>query len=153
MLPYISTTKSAIKKTMTISTTNNTRNKPTSTYDYKVKSTPKNNNSFSNRNLDSYKNKNSNNASKKSKIMNNSTNNNSTSNSNFYENLYYYPPHNNKYSYANNISSEVCFLYSDFNFNKAPSLKDNLSGIRNLIKNRKKSKIHYLNNIFFSSLC
>ena len=153
MLPYISTTKSAIKKTMTISTTNNTRNKPTSTYYYKVKSTPKNNNSFSIQNLDSYKNKNSNNASKKSKIMNNSTNINSTSNSNFYENLYYYPPHNNKYSYANNISSEVCFLYSDFNFNKAPSLKDNLSGIRSLIKNRKKTNIHYLNNLFFSSLC
>ena len=153
MLPHINTTKSAIKKTMTISTTNNTRNKATSTYYHKIKSTQKNNNSFSKPNLDSYKNKNSYNASKKSKIMNKSTNNDSTSNSNFFENLYYYPPHNNKYSYANNISSEFCFLYSDFNFNKAPSLKDNLSGIRNLIKNRKKNKIHYLNNLFFSSIC
>ena len=151
MLPNIDS-KSAVKKTMTISTTNNTKNNPTSPYYYKIKSNSKDN-SLSVRNLDGYKNKNSNNMSKKSKIMNNSTNNNSTNNSNFYENLYYYPPHNSKYSYANNISSEVCFLYSDFNFNKAPSLRDNLSGIRSLIKNRKRNKIHYLNNLFFSSLC
>ena len=151
MLPNIDS-KSAVKKTMTISTTNNTKNNPTSPYYYKIKSNSKDN-SLSVRKLDGYKNKNSNNMSKKSKIMNNSTNNNSTNNSNFYENLYYYPPHNSKYSYANNISSEVCFLYSDFNFNKAPSLRDNLSGIRSLIKNRKRNKIHYLNNLFFSSIC
>ncbi len=152
MLPKINTTNSGIKKIMTISTTNNTKNNPTSTFYYKIKSTPKNNSS-SNKNLESNKNRNSNNVSKKSKIMNNSTNNNSTNNSNFYENLYYYPPHNSKYSYANNLSSEVYFLYSDFNFNKAPSLRDNLSGIQRLIRNRKKNKIEYLNNIFFSSIC
>ena len=151
MLPNIDP-KSALKKTMTISTTNNTKNNPTTTYYNKVKTTSKGNSSTI-RQLETYKNKNINNSSNKSKNMNNSTNNNTTNNSNFYENLYYYPPHNNKYSYANNLSSEVCFIYSDFNFNKAPSLRDNLSGIRNIIKNRKKNNIHYLNNIFFSSLC
>ena len=147
MLPKIES-KPVIKKTMALSTANNTKNNPTSSFNYQMKSATKDN-SLSLRKADSYNNKNSNNLSKK---IENSTNNNSTNNSNFYENLYYYPPHNNKYSYANSISSEVCFLYSDFNFNKAPSLKDNLSGIRSLIKNRKKNKIHYLNNLFFSSL-
>ena len=156
MLPNIDT-KSAIKKNVTVknvtlSTTNNTKNNPTSTYCYKIKTTPKQNSSTI-RNSETYKNKNINNITSKSKIMNNSTNNNSTNNSNFYENLYYYPPHNNKYSYASNLSSEVCFIYSDFNFNKAPSLRENLSGIRSIIKNRKKNKIQYLNNLFFSSLC
>ena len=156
MLPNIDS-KSAIKKNVTIknvtlSTTNNTKNNPTSTYCYKIKTTPKQNSSTI-RNSETYKNKNINNITSKSKIMNNSTNNNSTNNSNFYENLYYYPPHNNKYSYASNLSSEVCFIYSDFNFNKAPSLRENLSGIRSIIKNRKKNKIQYLNNLFFSSLC
>ena len=156
MLPNIDT-KSAIKKNVTVknvtlSTTNNTKNNPTSTYCYKIKTTPKQNSSTI-RNSETYKNKNINNITSKSKIMNNSTNNNSTNNSNFYENLYYYPPHNNKYSYASNLSSEVCFIYSDFNFNKAPSLRENLSGIRSIIKNKKKNKIQYLNNLFFSSLC
>ena len=156
MLPNIDS-KSAIKKNVTIknvtlSTTNNTKNNPTSTYCYKIKTTPKQNSSTI-RNSETYKNKNINNITSKSKIMNNSTNNNSTNNSNFYENLYYYPPHNNKYSYASNLSSEVCFIYSDFNFNKAPSLRENLSGIRSIIKNKKKNKIQYLNNLFFSSLC
>ena len=156
MLPNIDT-KSAIKKNVTVknvtlSTTNNTKNNPTSTYCYKIKTTPKQNSSTI-RNSETYKNKNINNITSKSKIMNNSTNNNSTNNSNFYENLYYYPPHNNKYSYASNLSSEVCFIYSDFNFNKAPSLRENLSGIRSIIKNKKKNIIQYLNNLFFSSLC
>ena len=156
MLPNIDS-KSAIKKNVTIknvtlSTTNNTKNNTTSTYCYKIKTTPKQNSSTI-RNSETYKNKNINNITSKSKIMNNSTNNNSTNNSNFYENLYYYPPHNNKYSYASNLSSEVCFIYSDFNFNKAPSLRENLSGIRSIIKNKKKNKIQYLNNLFFSSLC
>ena len=151
MLPNIDP-KSPLKKIMTISTTNNTKNNPTTTYYNKMKTTSKENSSTI-KQLETYKNKNIYNSSNKSKNMNNSTNNNSTNNSNFYENLYYYPPHNNKYSYANNLSSEVCLIYSDFNFNKAPSLRDNLSGIRNIIKNRKKNKIHYLNNIFFSSLC
>ena len=151
MLPNIDP-KSALKKTMTISTTNNTKNNPTTTYYNKVKTTSKGNSSTI-RQLETYKNKNINNISNKSKNMNNSTNNNTTNNSNFYENLYYYPPHNSKYSYVNNISSEVCLLYSDFNFNKAPSLRQNFSGIRNMIKKRRKNKIQYLNNIFFSSVC
>ena len=63
MLPNIES-KSAVKKTMTISTTNNTKNNPTSPYYYKIKSNSKDN-SLSVRNLDVYKNKNSNNISKK----------------------------------------------------------------------------------------
>ena len=90
----------------------------------------------------------------KSKIVKNITNHNiSTNNSNLYENLYYYPEHNSKYSYSNNISSEVSLLYNDFNFNKAPSLSQNRSAIRNIIKTNKKHKIHYLNNLFCSSMC
>ena len=150
MLPTIAP-KSAVKTNMTISTINNIKNNPTSSYYYRNKPTFKDN-STTIRNLEEYKNKNFNN-SNKSKVINNSTNNNSTNNSNFYENLYYYPPHNSKYSYVNNISSEVCLLYSDFNFNKAPSLRQNFSGIRNMIKKRRKNKIQYLNNIFFSSVC
>ena len=47
MLPNIDT-KSAIKKNVTVknvtlSTTNNTKNNPTSTYCYKIKTTPKQN--------------------------------------------------------------------------------------------------------------
>ena len=150
MLPSIET-KSAIKNTMTLSTTNITKNNPTTSYYNKIKPTSKDY-STTGRNLDTYKNKNSNNVSRKSKIMNNSTNNNSTNNSNFYENLYYYPAHNSKYSYVNNISSEVCLLYSDFNFNKAPSLRQNVSDIRKMINKRKRNKIKYLNNLFYSSI-
>ena len=117
MLPNIESRSAAIKKTMIISNKNNTKNNPTLPYYNKIKSKD---NSLNTRNLDGYKNKNSNNIIKKPKIMNNSIINNSINNSNFYENLYYYPPHKSKYSYANNISSEVCFLYRDFNFNKAP---------------------------------
>ena len=151
MLPTIDS-KLTIKKSISMSKTNNIKNNPTSSYYYKGNPISKDN-SPKTRNLEGYNNKNYNYASKKSKIMNNSTNNNSTNNSNFYENLYYYPPHSNKYSYVNSISSEVCFLYSDFNFNKAPSLRQNFSGIRNMINKRKKNKIHYLNNLFFSSVC
>ena len=93
-------------------------------------------------------NKISDNFSKRSKILNISTKNNTSSNSNFYDNLYYYPPHKKNFSYVSNLSSEVVFLYSDFNFNKAPSLRQNFSGIRKIIQDKRSDQIKYLDNLF-----
>ena len=94
----------------------------------------------------------SNNTSKRLKVLSISTKNNTSSNSNFYDNLYYYPPHNKKFSYVNNLSSEVVFLYGDFNFNKAPSLRQNLSGIKKIIKESRTNNRKYLDNIFSLSI-
>ena len=87
-----------------------------------------------------------------SKTPNISTKNNTSSNSNFYENLFYYPPHKKTFSYINNLSSKVNFIYGDFNFNQAPSLRQNFSGIRKIIKNKRSSKIKYLDNLFSQSI-
>lgn len=145
------------KNSMTLSTTNLTKNyNPTSSYYYKIKPTSKNS---SNKviDLNSFLSINSNNFDQRSKIINNSTNNNNNistnNNSNFYENLYYYPPHKNNYSYANDLSSEVGLLYSEFNFNKAPSLKQNVSEIHKMIENRKNYKLRCINSLFYNSLC
>ena len=92
------------------------------------------------------------NQSKRSRIFNASTKINTTSTSNFNDNLYYYPPHNRKFSYVDNLSSEVVLLYGDFNFNKAPSLRQNFSGIRKIIKDHKTNKIKYLDNLFSMSM-
>ena len=144
------TLRNVTKNNMTLSTTNLTKNNiPTSSYYNKIKPTSQSN-SAKFIDLNSYLNINSNNLGQRSKI-NNSTNNNN--NSNFYENLYYYPPHKNNYSYANDLSSEVGLLYSDFNFNKAPSLKQNVSEIHKMIENRKNYKLRYINNLFYNSLC
>ena len=89
---------------------------------------------------------------KSSKIFNISTKNNSTNNSNFNDNLYYYPPHNKNFSYMNNLSSEVELIYGDFNFKKAPTLGENLSGIKKIINDRKSSKKRYLDNLFSMTL-
>ena len=89
---------------------------------------------------------------KSSKIYNISTKINSTSNSNFNDNLYYYPPHNKNFSYMNNLSSEVELIYGDFNFMKAPTLRQNLSGIKKIINERKISKQKYLDNLFSMTL-
>ena len=51
-----------------------------------------------------------------------------------------------------NASSEIGSLYGDFNFNKAPSFKQNVSDIRNMIKKRKIHKAKYLDNLFYSSI-
>ena len=163
MLPDIdhlktkNTIRNITKNSMTLSTTNLTKNNnPTSSYYYKIKPTTK---SASAKfiDLNSYLSFNSNNLGNKSKIINNSTNNNinisTNNNSNFYENLYYYPPHKNNYSYANDLSSEVGLLYSDFNFNKAPSLKQNVSEIHRMIESRKNYKLRCINNLFYNSLC
>ena len=163
MLPDIdqlkakNTMRNITKNSMTLSTTNLTKNNnPTSSYYYKIKSTSKST-SAKVVDLNSYLNINPNNLGQKSKIINNSTNNNNNistnNNSNFYENLYYYPPHKNNYSYANDISSDVGLLYSDFNFNKAPSLKQNVSEIHRMIENRKNYKLRCINNLFYYSLC
>ena len=151
------TIRNITKNSMTLSTTNLTKNNnPTSSYYYKIKSTSKNK-SVKIIDLNSYLSINSNNLGHKSKIINNSTNNNNNistnNNSNFYENLYYYPPHKNNYSYANDLSSEVGLLYSDFNFIKAPSLKQNVSEIHKMIENRKNYKMRCINNLFYNSLC
>ena len=151
MFPNIETNSILLKNTMAMSTTNVTKNIPTISCYNKIKPIPKKY-SISNRNLESYKSKNSIDLNKKSKILNNSTYNNSINSSNFYEKLYYYPPHKKKYSYANSISTDKCFLYSDFNVNKAPSLGQNRTDIRNMIKKRKKNKTRYLNNLFFNSI-
>ena len=45
--------------------------------------------------------------------------------------------HNNKYSHLSNISTDIINLYNDFNFNRAPSICQNFSRIRNMIKKRK----------------
>ena len=121
----------------TINFTNSTRTNIYSPYSNRIKITYYNNN----------------NISKRSKILNHSTNNNTTNYSNFYENLYYYPPHKKKFSYLSNISSEVVLLYEDFNFNKAPSLVQNFSGIRKIIKTKRNKNIDYLNNLFSISIC
>ena len=97
-------------------------------------------------------NKLSKNISKKSKILNISTKNNTSNNSNFYENLYYYPPHKKTFSYINNLSSEVNLIYSDFNFNKAPSLRQNFSGIKKIIQDKRSDKLKYLDNLFSMSI-
>ena len=163
MLPDIdhlktkNTIRNITKNSMTLSTTNLTKNNnPTSSYYYKIKPTTKSS-SAKFIDLNSYLSFNSNNLGNKSKIINNSTNNNinisTTNNSNFYENLYYYPPHKNNYSYANDLSSEVGLLYSDFNFNKAPSLKQNVSEIHRMIESRKNYKLRCINNLFYNSLC
>ena len=89
---------------------------------------------------------------KNSKIYNISTKINSTSNTNFNDNLYYYPPHNKNFSYMNNLSSEVELIYGDFNFMKAPSLRQNTSGIKKIIKDKKSSKQKYLDNLFSITL-
>ena len=94
----------------------------------------------------------SSNISKRSKILNISTKNNTSNNSNFYDNLYFYPPHNKKFSYVSNLSSEVVLLYGDFNFNKAPSLSQNFSGIRKIIQDKRSDKMRYLDNLFSISL-
>jgi len=163
MLPDIddlktkNTIRNITKNSMTLSTANLTKNNnPTSSYYYKIKPTTK---SASAKfiDLNSYLSFNSNNLGNKSKIINNSSNNNinisTNNNSNFYENLYYYPPHKNNYSYANDLSSEVGLLYSDFNFNKAPSLKQNVSEIHRMIESRKNYKLRCINNLFYNSLC
>ena len=163
MLPDIddlktkNTIRNITKNSMTLSTTNLTKNNnPTSSYYYKIKPTTK---SASAKfiDLNSYLSFNSNNLGNKSKIINNSSNNNinisTNNNSNFYENLYYYPPHKNNYSYANDLSSEVGLLYSDFNFNKAPSLKQNVSEIHRMIESIKNYKLRCINNLFYNSLC
>jgi len=163
MLPDIdqlktkTTLRNITKNSMTLSTTNLTKNyNPTSSYYYKIKPTSKNT-STKVIDLNSFLNINSNNYDQRSKIINNSTNNNNNistnNNSNFYENLYYYPPHKNNYSYANDLSSEVGLLYSDFNFNKAPSLKQNVSEIHKMIENRKNYKLRCINSLFYNSLC
>ena len=85
---------------------------------------------------------------KSSKIYNISTKNNSTNNTNFNDNLYYYPPHSKNFSYMNNLSSEVELIYGDFNFIKAPSYRQNIFGIKKIIKDKKNSKIKYFNNLF-----
>ena len=97
-------------------------------------------------------NKLSKNMSKKSKIFNISTKNNTSNNSNFYENLYYYPPHKKTFSYLSNLSSEVNLIYSDFNFNKAPSLRQNFSGIKKIIQDKRSDKLKYLDNLFSMSI-
>jgi len=163
MLPDIddlktkNTIRNITKNSMTLSTANLTKNNnPTSSYYYKIKPTTK---SASAKfiDLNSYLSFNSNNLGNKSKIINNSSNNNinisTNNNSNFYENLYYYPPHKNNYSYANDLSSEVGLLYSDFNFNKAPSLKQNVSEIHRMIESIKNYKLRCINNLFYNSLC
>ena len=163
MLPDIdhlktkNTIRNITKNSMTLSTTNLTKNNnPTSSNYYKIKPTTKSN-SAKFIDLNSYLSFNSNNLGNKSKIINNSTNNNmnisTNNNSNFYEKLYYYPPHKNNYSYANDLSSEVGLLYSDFNFNKAPSLKQNVSEIKRMIESRKNYKLRCINNLFYNSLC
>jgi hypothetical protein len=162
MLPDIdhlkakNTIRNITKNSMTLSTTNLTKNyNPTSSYYYQIKPTSKNT-SAKVIDLNSYLNINSNNLGQGSKIINNSTNNNNNistnNNSNFYENLYYYPPHKSNYSYANDLSSEIGFLYSDFNFNKAPSLKQNVSEIHRMIENRKNYKLRCINSLFYNSL-
>ena len=150
MFPNIEA-KPSVKNPKAISAKNITKNHPITRSYNKIKHIS-NNYSSRNCNLEAYKNKKPNSLKKNSKTINNPTYDESTNNSNFYENLYYYPPHNKKYSYINNLSSEVCLLYSDFNFNKAPSLRQNISNIRNMIKNRKKNKDKYVNNIFYSSI-
>ena len=93
----------------------------------------------------------SNSFTKGSKLFNASTKNNSINNSYFKENLYYYPPHYNKFSYMKKLSSQAV-LYEDFNFNKAPSLKKNFHGIHKMMKDRRISKIKYLDNLFSMSM-
>ena len=93
-----------------------------------------------------------NNTSKRFKVLNISTKNNTLSNSNFYDNLYYYPPHNKRFSYVNNLSSEVAFLYSDFNFNKAPSLSQNLTELKKIIRKSKINNKNYFDNLFSISI-
>ena len=93
----------------------------------------------------------SNNNSKRSKLFNASTKVNTT-NSNFNDNLYYYPPHKKKFSYLNSLSNEVVLIYEGFNFNKAPSLNRNFSGIRKIIKDNRFNKIKYLDNLFSLSM-
>ena len=89
---------------------------------------------------------------KSSKIYNISTKNNSTNNTNFNDNLYYYPPHSKNFSYMNSLSSEVELIYGDFNFIKAPSYRQNIFGIKKIIKDKKNSKIKYFNNLFSMTL-
>ena len=93
----------------------------------------------------------SNNISKRPKILNASTKVNTT-NSNFNDNLYYYPPHKKSFSYLNRLSNEVVLIYEGFNFNKAPSLNRNFSGIRKIIKHNRTNTIKYLDNLFSLSI-
>ena len=110
-------------------------------------------NSHSKRNISkSLINNASNSFTKGSKIFNASTKNNSINNSYFKENLYYYPPHYKKFSYMKKLSSQAVLLYDDFNFNKAPSLKKNFYGIHKIMKDKRISKIKYLDNLFSLSL-
>ena len=52
----------------------------------------------------------------------------------------------------NNLSSEVELIYGDFNFKKAPTLRQNLSGIKKIINDRKNNKQKYLDNLFSITL-
>ena len=52
----------------------------------------------------------------------------------------------------NNLSSEVELIYGDFNFIKAPSYRQNIFGIKKIIKDKKNSKIKYFNNLFSMTL-
>ena len=111
-------------------------------------------NSHSKRNISksNINNASNNSFSKGSKIYDTSTKNNTINNSYFNNKLYYYPPHKNKFSYFYNLSSKAGFLYDDYNFNKAPSLKKNFHVIHKMMKDKRINKINYLNNIFSLSL-
>ena len=52
----------------------------------------------------------------------------------------------------NNLSSDVELIYGDFNFKKAPTLRQNLSGIKKIINDRKNNKQKYLDNLFSITL-
>ena len=131
----ISLNKRAINKINSTSTLNNFNTSKTKRYT-----------------AESPHNKVSSNISKRSRILNISTKNNTSNNSNFNDNLYFYPPHNKKFSYVSNLSSEVVLLYGDFNFNKAPSLSQNFSGIRKIIQDKRSDKMKYLDNLFSLSI-
>ena len=72
-------------------------------------------------------------------------------NSAFIDNLYDYPLHKNNHSMISNISNEITDLYSDFNFNKAPSLRQNIYQIHQLIQSNKEKEFHYIKNLYHNS--
>lgn len=72
--------------------------------------------------------------------------------SSFNDNIYDYPQYKNNFSFFTNISNEVTDLYCDFNFLKAPTLKQNLSQIRKIMQSNKHEKLNYLNNLYCNSL-
>ena len=89
---------------------------------------------------------------KKYRIINNNTIYKRKNNSALNENIYDYPQYKNNYSIISNISNEVTDLYSDFSFNKAPTLRQNISSIHHLIQTNKQKNFSYLKNLYHNSL-